>query len=462
MKQVLNFEDEQAINGLTPIDPAQLNQLPLSENQIPLDELEQNLQAEMEQSPQMAQLQQEAPIATTDALSPIQQLQEKFRKYQDMKNLQPMDEAGLQDAINQRNRNQGLALVLKGAQQTAQGMANRYAPNFKADTGVADTLYKQAEQPISDELLKRKTKNEQSQFNDVMMQASMKLEGLNLDLTNMEQNSDPNSEISKLAQETASLFNPKLNPDSLKEISAAQLFKMFPQFQQLTANEIRRQQTGQNSLAMQLKARQLELNEKSYDLRKEQGGKRLDLAEDKLGWQKDEKDELSDKQTEGMATVDSTLLDLNDAKKFKVDVNTGRVEAGSDYVRKLLGNQEPTMVNLKQALGNALADRKREITGTAASDSEAKFIESITVPDISMNDELFMSTLDNATRRVERYRQLKLDGFKKQGKNSEAFEKPFGSEEKSTDPKVDEYAKSHNLTYDKAMSILKARGYNGK
>lgn len=415
MKQVLNFEDEQMIQGDNPADMSEA--LDVSQDTIPADELQ-------------MQLAQEAEMQKT----PIQMLQEKFRRYQELRRVpQAFDQSSLEAAMAERDKRQGLALALKGAQQIGQGIANRYAPNYKADTSVADKLVDLADQPVSDAVLKNKMSNMQNKENDAMLEASMKLESLNLDLTNMDLNNDASSPISRLAQETALKFNPKLNPEAVAQTPASQLFKMFPQFQQLAANEIRRQQTGQNNLAMQLKARGLDIAEKSLELRKEQGGKRIDLAADKLNWQKVEKDELSDKQTESLSTIDNALLDLNDAMKFKVDVNTGRIEASSDYVKKLLGNQDPNMVNLKMALGNALADRKREITGTAASDSEAKFIESITVPDPSMNDELFMSTLQNAIRRVERYRALKLDSFKKQGKNPEAFEKPFDPDAKKTE-----------------------------
>ncbi|MGL5079362.1 MAG: hypothetical protein ACRDBG_26475, partial [Waterburya sp.] len=358
--------------------------------------------------------------------TPIQMLQEKFRRYQELRQVpQAFDQSSLDAAMAERDKRQGLALALKGAQQIGQGIANRYAPNYKADTSVADKLVDLADQPVQDAVLKNKMGNMQNKENDAMLEASMKLESLNLDLTNMDLNNDASSPISKLAQETALKFNPKLNPEAVAQTPASQLFKMFPQFQQLAANEIRRQQTGQNMLSLQLRKESNEIARANMGLRRELHDDRMGHKKDEFQWKKGEKDELSDKQTESIAAVDSVLLDLNDAMNFKVDVNTGRIESSSDYIKKLLGKQDPNMVNLKMALGNALADRKREITGTAASDQEAKFIESITVPDPSMDDALFMSTLQNAIRRVERYRELKLDSYKKQGKNPEAFKEQF-------------------------------------
>ncbi len=405
MKQIVNFTNPQLVEN--ELNPAGINLPPVFEQQNEsIDELEKRLQDE-EQMRSMANqdsLSQEDELSQTE--DPNVNLKSRFARYQELKN------RNNNDGFDERNKDQSLALLLKASQQIGQGMANKYAPQYKADTSIADTLYKQADQNVDD--ISKKQKIQTDQF----------------ELNNLGDMNDPTSPFSTMAQQSMLSLNPNLDPEMLKNTSGAQLLKLFPQLR-----------IGLNA---ELRAEALKIARDSLDVRKDQGQKRIEVSKEQLGvnkgklglaketqdWRKEEKDELSDKQTETIATVDSTLLDLNDAKKFKINANTGRIEAGSDYVKKLLGNQDPTMVNLKQALGNALADRKREITGTAASDAEAKFIESITVPDISMNDDVFMSTLDNAIRRVERYRKLKLDGFKKQGKNPVAFEKPFGSEEK--------------------------------
>lgn len=261
-KKVINFDDPQEIDSLNQQEdqPAELDSLPLDNTTA--DELDQQLSEQEPQRQVAAMEQQDSTPMQNPQSDSIKALQDKIRRYQELKNFKPMNEQALDDAINERNKRQGMATFLKGTQQIIQGQANRYNPNYKADTSVADTLYKQAEQPVEDVQLKQKMSNDQQRHNDIMAEAAAKLESLNIDLTNMNDNNTVDSNISRLAQQTVKQLRPDFNPSQVDNTPASQLFKLVPELQKLTLNEMKRQKMMTTSNKPYFK--NVEINGKVY------------------------------------------------------------------------------------------------------------------------------------------------------------------------------------------------------
>ena len=183
---------------------------------------------------------QNLPETLEQPTNPIESLREKFRKYQELRQIpiQQIDDKSLEDAQNERNKKQMLSLILQGTQQIGQGFANRYAPNFKADTSVAQNIMKMADQPVEDLQRNIKTKNSQQEQNDRNMESALKLETADIDLMNREQGTDPNSNYSKVIQDFIIDTNKNIDPEAVRKSSAEQLLKLSPQLSQLIGRKI--------------------------------------------------------------------------------------------------------------------------------------------------------------------------------------------------------------------------------
>jgi hypothetical protein len=150
----------------------------------------------------------------------------------------------------------------------------------------------------------------------------------------------------------------------------------------------------------------------------ERAGKREVRLGDKFEWQKEEKNELSDKQVEQIAGYDQAIQNLEQALNIKLneDIDTGPLTAMFQSMGELVGGGDTNILKIKSYLGETLAQTVRNLSGTAASDREREFIAGITVPNISDNDEQFKVKLKTSLEKIKKARDLRLKAIKKEGK----------------------------------------------
>jgi len=190
--------------------------------------------------------------------------------------------------------------------------------------------------------------------------------------------------------------------------------------------------------------------------------KGVDLRERKFEWSKEQKDELSDKQVETLKTFKDgqTLVDkikgLSDKTKQFMGPYASKIEEGSKYIP--FTERDPNFVEMQQLVGTELANYVRSISGSAVSEPEAQRLAK-NIPSMTDKPNEFMRKLQTYESLLKEYTGNAIDSFKKQGKNPEKFET---SQSLGSDPKIDSYAKQHNMTYEQASALLQARGYKVK
>lgn len=483
MKQMVNFNDPQLVendpeNQLEPIDP----NLPpfMEEPQQSTDQLEQQLQTEQQ------------PPAMSD-------LQSRLARYQDLKNKISTD------GFDQRNKDQGMALLLKASQQIGQGMANRQAPNYKADTSIADTLYKQADQNVSD------------------IDSRQKLENSQIELANNADMNDSTSPISSSFQDALIRLKPDLNEQQINNIrksSAEQLSKLFPQLNSAALANAKGQRLSGRPVT-----KDVERDGKVYVYKY---NPETQMFED-TGLLKGYAPAIVKDTYTGenkMVSKGTQAQNILDKVATKVDPSGNKIEQtayeklepklredfvknhGADYEKETKDTQQKlstlnSLNDLATTVRNSTPeDKKSNLNAFATAvasfyqkgvlsdkdveryiktpELKSRFMNAISTLGSGTLDDTTVDQIMNGVNIIAKEQQNFID------KQAEEKSKQFYNKNKSIldakgvkaldfapmlnpdykskelDPKIDAYAKAHNLNYDKALSILKARGYNGK
>lgn len=144
---------------------------------------------------------------------------------------------------------------------------------------------------------------------------------------------------------------------------------------------------------------------------------------EKQEWTEKEKDELSDKQTDSIAGYDDTKAAFERIRQAKKGIDTGPLASRRNQVAGMVGMDDPDVTSLRSELIDTLATKIKALSGTAANESEVKRLQ-VTLPEMSDNDAVFERKLKDAERRIDEARQIRLDHFRKQGKNPSKFEQP--------------------------------------
>lgn len=159
----------------------------------------------------------------------------------------------------------------------------------------------------------------------------------------------------------------------------------------------------------------------------ERFGKTHDRLLTKQEWQEQEKNELSDKQTDALTAYDDTKAAFARIKSAKEKIDTGPFASKRNQLASAVGVDDPDVTSLKAELIDTLAQKIKALSGTAANESEVKRLQ-VTLPELSDNDKVFERKLADAERRVEEARQIRTEAFRKQGKDPSRFEnKPSGT-----------------------------------
>lgn len=140
------------------------------------------------------------------------------------------------------------------------------------------------------------------------------------------------------------------------------------------------------------------------------------------GFKQKEKQEISDKQSEELFGYDSALESLDSVLEMKESVDTGLFANMTEAIKDYTGKGGIPFSNLRTELGENLLAKVKQLSGTAASDTERAVIATISLPSLKDDDNEFIAKIVNAKKILERAKKLRIENYKKQGKNPEAFE----------------------------------------
>jgi hypothetical protein len=198
----------------------------------------------------------------------------------------------------------------------------------------------------------------------------------------------------------------------------------------------------------------LAMKEKDQTLREKSQQGTQGRHEDTLGFKTEQRDRLSDKQLEAADAFSQTLRSLERVKALKEGIDTGPVADIRNQMAGKAGINDPNVTALRTEILDTLASKIKALSGTAASEAEVKRL-AVTLPQVSDNDEVFNRQLEDAMNRVKEAEQLRMESYKKQGKNVESFQAPTTIQSK--DQKALDWAKA-NPNDPRSAAILKKLG----
>jgi hypothetical protein len=150
---------------------------------------------------------------------------------------------------------------------------------------------------------------------------------------------------------------------------------------------------------------------------------------------------LNDKTASAIENIDRAIGELDYIKNSKVDFDTGPIAERVDKFKKLFGGNDAKRAAFRSDTKAALSDYVRQISGTAASDNERRFIQEEIIPGMEENDEVFLEKLKAFKGRLSRARGVLLDTFEKKGKNVEAYREEAGPQASASPKEVERKTK---------------------
>lgn len=142
---------------------------------------------------------------------------------------------------------------------------------------------------------------------------------------------------------------------------------------------------------------------------------------------------LSDKQVEGINTIDNALTEVDNIMEQKKNVNTGPFAGRLNSVAQKIGLDDPSISKFRAQVGEQLAQYIRAISGAAVSMKERAALES-NIPNMNDSDETFMAKLATLKERLASHRETALKNYGNQGKVVEPFQKPADGKQSTPEP----------------------------
>lgn len=320
----------------------------------------------------------------------------------------------LEQALIAKERGRREALLSRAGEKFLE--AGTYGA-YKADKKAGEFELAQGEAPL-DNIATRKAQ----------AALDIKLENAGIELKDDKAMSDPQSDISQLYRDQLSKALPGLGIDAYKNLSATQLQKLIPSLKNSVdsgLSEYERRKLAQTDRSLAIRESELEGIVKPREAR---------LGE-QFAHKKSEKDELSDKQVEEIASLDKGLglgaeiqNLLPQVEKF-IGPYASKLEEGSRYIPGV--ERDPNFVLMQQRVGTTLADYVKAISGAAVSEQEAQRLRK-NIPTMEDKPAEFKTKLNEFNRLLEEYKNTKLKAYKQyQGKGPstrEPSEKQSSSE----------------------------------
>lgn len=129
---------------------------------------------------------------------------------------------------------------------------------------------------------------------------------------------------------------------------------------------------------------------------------------------------LSDGQVKIVAQYDTGLDSLRNIMAQKAAIDTGPAASKRNALAAKVGLDDPTISAFRASVGDSLATYIRSLSGAAVSDRERAFLVQ-NVPKMEDNDQVFNAKLKTVMDRLERLREIEINLFGAQGKDTSGF-----------------------------------------
>jgi hypothetical protein len=147
---------------------------------------------------------------------------------------------------------------------------------------------------------------------------------------------------------------------------------------------------------------------------------RKDMFDRGQDYREEKGNRLSDKQTGEIESLDNALSMVDTIEMEKPKFNTGPIKNRAQGALSLVGLEDPEYAAFKARTIDTLSDYVKSKSGLQVTDAERRALAEV-VPNSSMDDDTFNSTLNVFKERLNSIRGQKVDIFGKQGKDSAAF-----------------------------------------
>jgi len=271
----------------------------------------------------------------------------------------------LAEAIKQRDKERSQAMFFKGAQEIGAALGG-----IKADTSMADDMYKAASDRVGDILAKHKTDQEKLETKMRTLQAKQ-----------AEEMQDPKSEVSKQYRSFAKNLGISV-PDTS---TAASMEKLAPLYER-------------------------------YMAMREAFSDKAERRQDAKLAQQEEKAKLSDKQLQVLKDFQESQQVLGD---LSADLKPGYVGPLDQMRPELLMSPEQSAYT--KLLGRYKDAYRKAITGAGASSKEIEMLES-RLPALGQTEANYQGALKQMIKEAQAKQAGYIDLLKRQGKDVSQFE----------------------------------------
>ena len=377
--------------------------------------------------------------------------------------------ANLDKAIEERNRQQRMALLLKGFNQLAQAGARSAGADIGPGDAVANDMLKLADQGVQDAELKRNIKRQETQDMQASEKQQLVMEKLRKDLDQIDLNfldakatNDPGSPQSQFVQDQfiqmQTAMGKPVNEDAVRQQTAKTLYTVSPWMQKVYADQLKAKMTQQQA---QRQERSLNLRERELDEYK--------LAkEDRL------KDQFEKKFEEGQQEQSAKVVDK--FEKDKVVQKSNESIAQADNVIQLVQSDNPIghsaiptfMARASGEVGNLSEADKAPFGGSQALNSRiSQVIQKYRSGELTPENQEFVidlaNVMKNSARRNKVGRALDLrnkyaKSYKMDMKDVNSLMVPELNDFEKEDQDAIEWALK-NPTSNQAQQILKMHGF---
>lgn len=434
-----NPEDE-----LPPVPMAQLPPIPMALNQpeeaaqapMPVPEqspenladqtdalakLSQMQQAPQPQAEEVPEINPETQMAQQEALSKLESMNQPAVEPEQS----PLDL--LKAAQGERDSLQKKAMLLRAFKKIGAAGVLKHDPDYKVDTSAQDDMMKMGKQKVTDVFDQRKLEG---------LAQKMKLGELNERKASFLL--DPNNPMAKSIRKS---IQQKINKQAAIEgVEPIQIPEVASIYEMEFFGDVAG--SGKSKMSAFQKA-SIGLQERRAD----QSEARMKLLETKEGrlstkdkWRVEEKDELSDKQTEQITSLDDGLALAARMEKLlpsvqdNLGVYASRIEEGKRYIP--MTERDPDFVEMQQIAGTELADYVKTISGAAVSEEEAQRLKK-NIPNMDDKPEEFKRKLETFFSVLREYKATKLSNIEKQGKDPSRFQEAGSGKKEAKAPESD-------------------------
>lgn len=167
--------------------------------------------------------------------------------------------------------------------------------------------------------------------------------------------------------------------------------------------------------------KQLQDKQKLDESRDYTAGPAWELKKKELQWGADQKrKEMTPDEVKDVTGLKQGYDILNEIKNKKPGYDTGPFESAKNWFQSQIGVDDPDYSAFMAWTGNQLVEYMRSISGARITDQERQFLKK-NQPNISDNDDVFMSKLKSSADFVKSKLKSNIDSYQMLGRDTQGF-----------------------------------------